>query len=74
MAQVERETRLIFNMKRAGPLRACEFRCDTCGEIFHKKWSDEDALTELKHLFNVPVSECVLICEDCFHDILGVDI
>jgi hypothetical protein len=48
------------------------FQCSSCGEIFEKAWTDEEALAELQENFpdNDP-NECDLICEDCFQKFFG---
>jgi hypothetical protein len=43
-----------------------EYRCEGCGGVFKKGWSDEEALAELKEVWgDIPVSECGVICDDC---------
>jgi len=43
-----------------------EFECFLCKGIFEKDWSDEEALKELKSVFDKPVEECELVCDDCY--------
>ena len=54
-----------------GPLMANQFRCDECGKIYNKGWSDEEALQELKEAFDIPISECGIVCDDCYNEIMG---
>jgi len=52
-----------------------EYKCASCGEIFEKDWSDEEALEERNEVFgNVPDSECDLVCDDCYRKIMNPDI
>lgn len=45
-----------------------EYRCDACGGIFEKVWTEEEAIEE--HMGgphgHVPVEQCGLVCDDCF--------
>lgn len=44
-----------------------EFTCRVCERTFVQGSSDEEALAEKEKLFpDVPIEECVLVCEDCF--------
>lgn len=43
------------------------FICAICGEECKKGWSDAEALAEKEVIFGgIPVSECDLVCDDCF--------
>jgi Fe2+ or Zn2+ uptake regulation protein len=43
------------------------FKCALCGGVFEKGWGDEEAEAEQKENFpGVPISECSLICDDCY--------
>jgi DNA-directed RNA polymerase subunit RPC12/RpoP len=43
------------------------YRCAHCGGIFEKGWTDEEAMAEQKEdLPGVPLSECELVCDDCY--------
>lgn len=46
------------------------FTCAYCGEVFTKKWSDEDANVEAMQLWNVQNAvndpDMEIVCDDCF--------
>jgi DNA-directed RNA polymerase subunit RPC12/RpoP len=45
-----------------------EYKCEACGGIFNKGWSDEEALAEYKENFpDIPFSETGLVCDECFN-------
>jgi hypothetical protein len=47
-----------------------EYRCSACGHVFTKRWSDDDAMDEMSKTFpGVKISQCVLVCDDCFKKI-----
>ena len=49
-------------------MRENEYKCASCGGIFEKGWSDEEAEKEQKEIWgNIPESEKVVICDDCFN-------
>ena len=51
-----------------------EYRCANCGGVFEKTWSDEDAIAEMKDNFgDLPESERAVVCDDCFHAIMGAN-
>jgi hypothetical protein len=53
-------------MTEVRKLEPYEFRCEMCGQIFNKGWTDEDAREESK-LLGIPDEEpCGLVCDDCF--------
>lgn len=48
-------------------MNANEFRCEACGEVFPKAWSDEEAEAECAENFpGLPESERAVVCDDCF--------
>lgn len=48
-------------------LKANEYQCAHCYGVYEKIWSDEEANAEKDELFgDVPLSECAVICDDCF--------
>jgi hypothetical protein len=48
------------------------FKCAHCGGEFQKEWSDEERAAEKDNLFpDVPVEECVVVCDDCFKLLMG---
>lgn len=43
------------------------YECAICGGVFEKGWSDEEADTELRELFDgAEPEECDLVCDVCF--------
>lgn len=45
-----------------------EYECYLCHEIFLKGLSDHEAEKEHKKDFpNIPVTECEVVCDDCYH-------
>ena len=59
--------RVIEKSRMIGPVGLHQFRCEDCGEIFDKGWTDEEALAELKQNFKGwPADECDLVCDDCY--------
>jgi DNA-directed RNA polymerase subunit RPC12/RpoP len=43
------------------------YTCAACGDDFEGCWSDEEAALESKTLWgDMPASEMVVICDDCF--------
>lgn len=48
-----------------------KFTCSACGGTFNSCWSDEEALAELRATFDVPVTECVAVCDDCYKIMIG---
>jgi hypothetical protein len=44
-----------------------KFKCKSCGGVFKKDWTDEEALAELKENFgDISTKDCDLICDDCY--------
>lgn len=44
------------------------YKCATCGEVFEKGVSDEEAETELITDFpGMDKSECAIVCDDCYN-------
>ena len=44
-----------------------EYKCQLCGGIFEKVWSNEEAENEMKELWGeLKEEERVVICDDCF--------
>lgn len=45
----------------------CEtFTCDGCQRVFAKKWSDDDAVAEMRKRFSGKVkSDVLVLCDDC---------
>lgn len=50
-------------------LKPNEYRCDACGVINEKGWSDEDAEKESKELWGtLALEDRAVICDDCFNN------
>ena len=51
-----------------------EYQCAKCGDVFEKGWSDEASKIEAYEVFGKPVdewkSEPVLVCDDCYQEML----
>lgn len=48
-------------------MNANEFRCEACGEVFPKAWTDEEAEAECEENFpGLPEGERAVVCDDCF--------
>jgi hypothetical protein len=48
-------------------LKTNEYKCEACGGVFEKGWSDDEAVAELDATFGgVPVEDCAIICDDCY--------
>ena len=46
-----------------------EYKCDMCGKIYKKGWSEEKALKERDELWNNPNEDWAIVCDDCFNKI-----
>jgi hypothetical protein len=48
-------------------MNANEYKCQACGGVFEKGWSDEEAAAELGETFPdfAPI-DCGLVCDDCW--------
>lgn len=47
-----------------------EYRCEMCGGIFEKGWTDEEALEEYKNIFGEEATianDNYVVCDDCYH-------
>lgn len=52
-----------------------EFKCDECGGVFEKGWSDEEAYAEQENNFgDMPNEQMAIVCDDCFKEIMGKEI
>lgn len=52
-------------------MRTNEFKCDACGGIFQKAWSEQEAVDESKKLharldLDYETEEKMRVCDDCF--------
>lgn len=48
------------------------YKCDSCGEVFEKGWSDEEAEKEADDLFpGLKVEDRAVVCDDCFKRMTG---
>ena len=47
------------------------YKCAVCGGVFEKGLTEEEAQAELKENFgDIPVSECDIVCDDCYQEIV----
>lgn len=52
---------------RSEKLGPGQFRCASCGGVFDKAWSDEEAEEEREELFpGVASKDCAVVCGVCF--------
>ncbi len=55
-------------------MEATEYKCDRCGEVFVKGWSDEDAESEAVEIFGEKALENrAVVCDDCYNIVMGVN-
>ncbi len=47
-------------------VKSNQYKCDLCGGIFEKAWSDEDALAE-KVANGFADMDCAMVCDDCYN-------
>lgn len=48
-------------------LKADEFRCEMCGKVFPKGWSDQEAIEQQRRNFNEePKEDDAIVCDDCY--------
>lgn len=46
------------------------FKCSSCGGVFEKGWSDEEALQEMEDTYGTDdYEEFCLVCDDCYKEI-----
>lgn len=44
-----------------------QYKCDACGGVFDKGWTDEKAAAELGEKFpGFTQEDCDVVCDDCF--------
>lgn len=56
--------------KKKKSLQKNEYLCESCGNIYEKGWSDQEAMAEKNTIFpDAPMSECGIVCEPCFQKI-----
>lgn len=48
-----------------------EFRCQRCGEVYAKGWTDDEAAAEFREQFpGFGTEECALVCSECYGDFM----
>ena len=51
-----------------------EYKCDRCGEVFSKTWSDEDAEVEAVEIFGEEaLKDRAVVCDDCYNVVMRVN-
>ena len=47
-----------------------EYRCEKCGEVFTKGWTDEEskAEQEANGWGDMEKDDLAIVCDDCYHD------
>lgn len=49
-----------------------QYRCNHCGEVFNKGWSEEEAMAEHKENWgDYPIELCRVICDDCYNEFMS---
>ena len=47
-----------------------EFKCELCGNVYDKGWSDEEAKQEYFDNFDdTNIDDCGMVCDDCYNKI-----
>jgi DNA-directed RNA polymerase subunit RPC12/RpoP len=47
-----------------------KYKCSLCHRIFKDKWTEKERLKEMKEVWgDIPESERVIICDDCYNQI-----
>lgn len=49
-------------------LKDNEFRCEDCGNVYEKGWSDEEASKESQIAFGITTG--AVVCDDCYNKIM----
>lgn len=52
-------------------MKSNEYKCSTCGGIFEKGQTDEEAIEEATQN-GFPIDEAELVCDDCYNDIMKI--
>lgn len=48
-----------------------EFRCEKCGKVFPKGWSDQEAADELRrNLSEDPKADDAIVCDACYREFI----
>lgn len=52
-------------------MKANEYRCAVCGNIYEKGLTEEEAVAQFKEEFgeNYQPEDCELVCDDCYNKI-----
>ena len=55
-------------------MEVTEYKCDRCGGVFEKGWSDEDAEAEASEVFSEEaLKDRAIVCDDCYNIVMGVN-
>lgn len=49
-------------------MKANEFKCEECGGVWEKGWTDEEAAEEAQNAFGITTGATV--CDDCYNKIM----
>ena len=54
-------------------MKANEYKCSSCHNVYEKGWTDEEAKKETEELHGRPASDpdMVVVCDDCFNGMRG---
>lgn len=49
-----------------------EYKCDMCGGVFEKSWSDKEAAKELEDVWGgkFEPDDCGVVCDDCYKEFM----
>jgi len=55
-------------------LKSYEFRCEHCGCVFEKEWTEESALAEYRKMFaklpDALKEDKAVLCDDCYKKLM----
>jgi hypothetical protein len=53
-------------------LAPSEYQCSSCGEVYEKGWTDDEATAEREENFpGFTEADCAIICDDCYQMMMG---
>lgn len=54
-------------------MKSNEYKCEECGEIFEKGWTDAEAAVEFAETFpGFDLADSATVCDDCYKRIFGI--
>ena len=64
---------LSENNQKDEDMKDNEFKCEMCGEVYEKAWTDEEAMKECEDDFGVEMANSednAIVCDDCYQKML----